>query len=184
MTTLLLALLGCTTEITTSLPVCDVTLTAAEPTTGVPGAEVVLTGGPLTDNWDTAVYFGTERALVTAIDRDSCDDCDACRETNICTACGDCDACDLLCTEDCVETARVEVPQVDAGSVDVLLFNAYGVSSPLVFTVDGAEDTGSTSGSDTGESENASDSGSGSKADSGAGNDSGDAEKDTAGSGN
>jgi hypothetical protein len=83
-----------------------------------------------------------------------------------------------------VETARVEIPPLDAGSVDVLLFNAYGVSTPLVFTVDGAEDTGSTSGSDTGESEDASDSGSGSKADSGADNDSGDAGKDTAGSGN
>jgi len=184
MTTLFLALLGCTTEITTSLPVCDVTLTAAEPATGAPGAEVVLTGGPLTDTWDTAVYFGTERALITGVDRDSCDDCDACRETNSCTACGDCDACDLLCEADCVETASVEIPPLAAGSVDVLLYNAYGVSTSLVFTVDGAEDTGSTSGSDTGDSGDASDSGSESTADSGAESDSGAPGKDTADSGN
>ena len=143
-----------------------------------------MTGGPLTDTWDTAVYFGTERALITAVERDGCDDCDACRETNGCTACGDCDACDLLCEADCVETTSAEIPQLDAGSVEVLLFNAYGVSKPLVFTVDGVEDTGSTSGSDTGDSGDNSGSDSGDAADSGTASDSGDSGKDTADSGN
>lgn len=164
MISLLTVLLGCTTTTSISLPVCDVELTIAQPEVGVAGDSVVLTGSPLTDTWDTAVYFGSARALVTDIDRDTCGDCDACRETNGCTACGDCDSCDVLCSSDCIETATVEVPAQTSGVVEVLLYNAYGASTPLAFTVDAPEDTGDTSTEDTGDSGNGTDSG----ADSGA----------------
>ena len=149
MLTLFFALLGCTTTTSVSLPVCEVTLTAAEPVSGAAGDAIVLTGGPLTDTWDTAVYFGTTRALVTEVDRSTCGDCDACRQTNGCTACGDCDTCDVLCSSDCVETATVEIPAIEAGAVEVLMYNGYGVSERLAFTVEGAADTGDTSGGDT-----------------------------------
>ncbi|MFT5686576.1 MAG: hypothetical protein ACI8RZ_007532 [Myxococcota bacterium] len=168
MISLLTVLLGCTTSTSTSLPVCDVELTIAEPTTGVAGDSVVLTGGPLTDTWDTAVYFGTARALITDIDRDSCGDCDACRETNNCTACGDCDVCDVLCDTDCIETATVEVPALESGAVEVLLFNGYGVSTAVTFTVDAPGDTGDTSTADTGDSGNGKDTAADTAADTGA----------------
>ncbi len=151
MITLLTVLLGCTTSTTASLPICDVALTIAEPSAGVEGDAVVLTGGPLTDTWDTAVYFGTTRALVSEVNRDSCGDCDTCRETNGCSACGDCDSCDALCNADCVETATVTVPALSSGAVDILMYNSYGVSTSLPFTVDTPADTGDTSTADTGD---------------------------------
>ena len=129
---------------------CDVFLSGATPAEARPGESVVLTGTPLTQVWDTAVYVGPTRAELTALDREGCDACDECKEDSDCTDCSDCDACDALCEEECVETATFVVPELEPGATGIRLINVHGQSEALPFTVLAATDTG---GAETGTTE-------------------------------
>lgn len=147
---LALALMGsCAAASSVLSPRCDVELGSLSPEGGAAGDMVVISGHPLTNDYDTAVYFAGTRATVLSLDRD-CDDCDSCREEQSCNICGDCDSCDLICAESCVETVTVEVPAMDAGESQVRLYNGRGASNGLPFTVSGgitdtgAQDSGAT----------------------------------------
>ena len=150
---------------------CDVQLRAISPESAPSGTEVVARVRPVTAVWDTAVYMGSHRALVTAVDRTNCTECDSCRTSEGCTVCEDCDACDAQCDRDCIETVSFETTG-ETGSHAVSLFNGYGQSNALPFFIEsiandsgtltdtGAADSGEASvGSDTGpESEDVDDS--------------------------
>ncbi|MCB9765161.1 MAG: hypothetical protein H6739_35635 [Alphaproteobacteria bacterium] len=148
---LLLALLSCTTAITSTFLTCEVDLAAVEPAAALPGDAITLTAGPLTESWDTAVLIGSERAEVVSLDRTGCEECDSCRVSYACDVCSDCDACDALCVSTCVETVTVLVPDLGAGPTAISMFNTHGGSKRLDFTVlsTGGDDTGDTAGDDT-----------------------------------
>ena len=156
----LAALAACDTSSSFSPSPCDVTLHQLKPSSGMVGAEVIAQGRPFTSAYDTAVYVGSARATVTAVERERCDPCDECLEEQACTGCDDCDDCDLLCTQ-CFETVTFEVPELDAGSTVVTLFNRHGHSNALPFELlappsdTGPSDTGptDTGPTDTGSSD-------------------------------
>jgi hypothetical protein len=109
---------------------CDVSLHQLKPSVAQVGEEIIAQGGPLTSTYDTAVYVGSERATITSLDRQRCDPCDECLAEEACTGCDDCDPCDLLCSQ-CFETVTFVVPQHEAGSTVVTLFNRHGQSNAL-----------------------------------------------------
>jgi hypothetical protein len=147
---LLLLCVGCSY---TSVPVairCDIALTAVEPVAARPGELVVITGSPLTEDVDTAIYVGGVRAALEAVDRAGCDEaaegeaqsCDRCKLANDCVDCIDCDDCDALCTRTCVESASFYMPALPAGAATIELFNGHGQSNGLTIEVLGESDTG------------------------------------------
>ena len=146
----LLMLLGCAQSTATVTELCDVTLTSIAPIEAAPGDAAVITGTPLTTDYDTALFVGGVRAQVTAVDRESCEECDACREEYVCDECNDCDECDAICDSDCVETVSFTVPQVAEGDATVQLYNAFGGSSALNLAILPTSDAGDTGGGDTG----------------------------------
>lgn len=149
---MLFLLLGCVEPVSVEVPVCDVTLVSASPSSALPGELVTLTANPLTEDYDTAILVGGVRAEIGDVLREGCEGCDDCRETNECSACfADCDACDAQCASECVETAAFVVPELDAGPTVIELFNTHGGSERIAFEVLGASDTGADTGSaDTG----------------------------------
>ena len=156
LTLLLASLLACTTTTVTSVPECEIEVLGLSTTEGAPGDTLVLTARPLTTDFDSALYFDSVQGELSAVDRTDCDTCDSCRELNGCTACSACSACDLTCEQTCVETVTAVVPQLGAGTVGMRLYNAYGTSPLLDFTVlesdtgSPADDTGGAGGSDSG----------------------------------
>ena len=152
---------GCATDI---LPVgdrCEVAITAINPAEAEAGGAVSVTAGPLTAHYDTSLWVGGERALVTELVRTGCEACDTCRSAESCSACDDCDACDSVCTGTCVESVEAILPDLPAGPATAVLFNSYGASRPAALTItEPATDTGSTDtgtsgtdGTDTGTSD-------------------------------
>lgn len=139
-----LLLAGCTTTEVVALGTCDVTLDDAEVLEASPGEPLVLTGTPMTTDWDTLVWLGDVQAEVVQVERVGCASCDACRDVEVCGPCNDCDACDRLCSEQCVESVTVIVPELAAGEVDAWIVNRHGRSTTLPVTILGAEDTGPT----------------------------------------
>lgn len=139
---------------------CAVSLESVAPDPASVGQTVTLTGGPFTTAYDTSVYVGQRRALVLELARTSCNECDSCRDNNGCTECDDCDACDEVCAS-CEESLLVEVPETEPGETTVLVFNAYGATTPAALTIESeaVEDTGGAdSGStDTGPTDTGSD---------------------------
>ena len=150
---MLLALLfACTDTTQTEFPTCTVELLSIEPAAAQPGELVTLTADPLTELQDTDLRVGGVDAQVQSVDRTGCDDCDDCRTTQGCAACGDdCDACDAECRDNCVETLSFVVPELSAGTHQVVLFNAHGGSLAAPFEVlETAVDTGPVDSGDSG----------------------------------
>ncbi len=137
-----LTLTACATTTVVTLGTCDVSLDETAALEAAPGEPLVLTGTPMTTDWDTVVWMGDVQADVVQVERVGCTSCDGCREIEVCGACEDCDACDRLCEEQCVETVTVLVPDLPAGEVDAWIVNRHGRSAPIPVTVTGAEDTG------------------------------------------
>ena len=110
----------------------------------------MITGTPLTEDIDTAVYIDGVRAQVVEVDRSTCEEaaadeaqsCDACRRKAECIDCLDCDDCDALCDRTCVETVSIIVPALAAGPAELRLFNGHGESAPLTLEILGESDTG------------------------------------------
>ncbi len=138
---LLILVSGCDDAFTVSSQRCEVRLDEVTPSGGAEGDEVAVTGGPLTDRIDTALFLGAARADVLQIDRSGCETCDTCREERACGDCGECPACGPVC-DACTETVSFVVPAVAGGAQDLVLFNAHGSSNALVFTVAETQDTG------------------------------------------
>lgn len=139
------ALLACTTTTTTVQPGCEVEVLGLAPESAAPGEAVRITARPLTTDFDTAVSFGEARGEILSVDREDCTECDACRDLNECTPCGDCSACDLSCEQTCEESLEVLVPELEAGTVALQLFNSHGASGRVdfeVLTASGGDDTG------------------------------------------
>jgi hypothetical protein len=151
-----LAFVGCNAETVGLAYRCDVAIEEVAPTSAYPGDAVALTGKPFTTSWDTAVYVGGTRAAVEDVNRDTCEECDACVADAECLldTCGDCDACDTLC-QACVERTTFVVPDVPAGETSVRVLNSHGESDPAIFVVlakvidtgdSGTDDSGGDSG--------------------------------------
>lgn len=127
-------LMGCTETETTTFDQCQVQAMLEPATAGV-GEEVVLTGGPFTEPYDTVVQVGGADAQVLEVERTDCDPCDECLEDWDCGPCMTCEHdCDELC-EACVEITSFEVPEVSAGPTSVVLINRYGSTPSLDFEV-------------------------------------------------
>ena len=121
---------------------CQVELLSATPAEASPGESVQLHARPLSDKQDSALYVGGVRATLESLERNGCEACDSCRETNSCSPCRDCDACDAACEADCEEFLRFELPAVEPGLTSLQLYNQYGNSRPLDFTVTESEEEG------------------------------------------
>ncbi len=144
-----LLLMACADTAEIAFPTCTVDLLGLEPASARAGDSVTLTATPLTELQDSALRVGGVEAVVTSIDRSSCEACDTCRGANSCEACGqDCDACDAECRDACVETLVFVVPEVPAGTHGVVLFNAHGGSEGTSIEV--LEATVDTAGPDSG----------------------------------
>lgn len=143
---ILLLSLACYTSVSYNSATCDVSVDAAEPAEALPGDTVLIQAGPLTEDWDTAVTFGSARATLVSVDRTGCDECDSCRESAGCDACEDCDACDLSCEASCAESITAVVPTLAPGQAAIVVRNSRGVSKPLDFVVlpgdTGVDDSG------------------------------------------
>jgi hypothetical protein len=125
----------CETEPVSPSRSCEVVLSSADPAAAEIGDEVVLHASPLTTLQDSVLLVGGTHAEVTAVDRIGCDACDTCILEADCDPCGDCDACDAACDAECSETLRFLVPEREAGEVELTLYNLYGNSDPLPFSV-------------------------------------------------
>lgn len=134
----------CETEAVSPSRSCEVVLNSADPSEGEVGDEVVVAGSPLTTIQDSLLMVGGTPAEVVSVDRIGCDACDTCVVEQDCSPCGDCDACDAVCDAECTETLRFVVPEREAGTADLTLYNLYGNSDPLSFSVQAAETIGDT----------------------------------------
>lgn len=142
---LALLLLGCATSTVDYGQRCDVVLDSVQGAVVQPGQALNLVGGPLTKAYDTTVTIGDLDAPVADVQRTDCEACDSCRDDAGCTACSDCDSCDAECTDICVESVIVTVPDLPDGPAALVLFNAYGATQPQTVEVQGgvgASDTG------------------------------------------
>jgi hypothetical protein len=143
----------------------DLVLTPAE---GPPGAEIVVTGTPLTELRDTRIQVGGVQATALTLTRTGCDTCDDCRDDAGCAPCGLCAGVGLdpgvqdTCFGDpiadppvpsscdsCVETFTFRVPDLPPGPAPVIVFNATGQSPTLTFVVTAAPPGGSGATGDT-----------------------------------
>ena len=129
----------CETEPVSPSRSCEVLLVAADPATAEIGDEVVLQASPLTTLQDSHLLVGGTQAEVIAVDRIGCETCDTCIVEADCDPCGDCDACDAICDAECSETLRFLVPEREAGAANLTLYNLYGNSDPLAFSVQETE---------------------------------------------
>ncbi|MBN2801142.1 MAG: hypothetical protein JXX28_18530 [Deltaproteobacteria bacterium] len=128
-----LLLTGCDTTEPYSFIQCEVEL-ILEATEGAPGAEITLSGGPLSDRMDTSVLVDGHPAEVLAIEREDCDACDTCLQEESCGACEPCLPCEEACAP-CAQTGRFAVPDLPAGAVPLVLTNRFGSSAPQDFEV-------------------------------------------------
>lgn len=123
---LLLALLpvvaACPDPVAAAFLQCEIAL-EVDGIGAAPGDEIRVVGRPQSTVRDTAVRVGDLDAVVVSVDRDGCDDCDACRVD--CDDCERCAACDGACAS-CVESATIVVPDVADGAHTVVLTNTYG----------------------------------------------------------
>lgn len=143
--TLIVLTTGCDETVVTDLPTCDLA-GVVEPATGEPGDAIVITLGPVLDQYDTLVQVGGTNANVTDVDRDNCSACDACREFHECLSCDSC----VICSEDCnlcVETVTFAVPELAAQSTSIVVISAFGSTEPIPFSVL-PTDTSDTGGGD------------------------------------
>jgi len=115
---------------------CEIVLESTNPASAVPGTEIELLAHPLTTKEDSQVFVGGIAAEILSIDRLDCEECDACRLDADCNACGDCDACDALCAEGCRESLQFILPEKAPGKVEITLYNLYGNSNGLAFTIE------------------------------------------------
>jgi len=143
-TTLLVVLMACESETTSAEFLrCHPELTTQPaPATGVAGDMVVLTGrhlmsyqsGTFDPVIDLAVSFGSERAVVWAVDgpydveEGACETCD----TGVSNQPEGCLDCEEEC-EFCLTDLQVQVPS-GQGLVDVSLLNGMGQSNTVNFT--------------------------------------------------
>jgi hypothetical protein len=134
------------------------------------GDLLLATGGPVSQDWDTVVQVGGRIADIVESER--CDACLSCRTDAVCLACGTCSDCEDICAE-CTPSIQFRVPEIPAGSTNVVILNGYGGTRPIPlnilgeeFTWDSASDTGRDTASDTG-SDTASDTGSDTDSDTG-----------------
>lgn len=125
----------CETESVSPSRSCEVVLSAAEPAEAEIGDEVVLDASPLTTLQDSLLLVGGTQAEVVAVNRIDCEDCDTCIVEQDCSPCGDCDACDAVCDAECSESLRFVVPERTPGDAAITLYNLYGNSDPLAFTI-------------------------------------------------
>ena len=145
--------LACVTATDADFPTCTVDLLSFEPAAALPGDSITLTATPLTELQDSSLRVGGVDAAITSVDRTDCETCDSCRTSNGCASCDqDCDACDAECRDNCVETLVFTLPQLDAGSHGVVLFNAHGGSlEARIEVLEAGVDTGpDTGGQDSG----------------------------------
>jgi len=145
---LFLASMGCSTTSVQLAQDCDVRLDVLSPSEGEAGTEVTAGLTPASTVWDTAVYVGSQRAEVLAVQREDCLACDECRSDNDCSECEDCDACDEQCDVECVETVTFKAIGNEPGTVQVSIYNGYGQSNPQPFSLT-APDTGGPADEDT-----------------------------------
>ena len=142
---LILLVSGCDYEDVFLFSSCDVEATIT-PASGVPGDEVLATGGPFTEVYDTTVNFDGVYGEVTSVNRLDCEFCDSCREDVGCLACGPCEPCEAAC-ETCAESMIIVVPKVEAGVSTVTITNGFGTTKGLEFNIVGettTTETGST----------------------------------------
>ncbi len=140
-------LAGCAPGVTPPVLTCTVE-GALDESEGAPGDEIVVTGGPFSEAFDTTVRVAGFPADVLSVERTDCAFCDECIDASTCSSCTQCDACDDLC-DLCVETTTFVVPDVEAGATSVVLVNRWGSTVALPFTVLGDGDTDDTDGGDT-----------------------------------
>lgn len=136
----------CETETVSPSRSCEVLLSGAEPAEAQVGEEVQLNASPLTTLQDSVLFVGGLEAEVLSVDRVGCEACDTCIVEQECSPCGDCDACDAICDAECSESLRFVTPEREPGATTLTLYNLYGNSDPLAFTVvqaESPEDTGS-----------------------------------------
>ncbi len=134
---------GCDDGTVAAYPPCVIDSPVVTPASAAPGDPVSLTLTPVSTSWDTLVLFGDQRASVKDVTRTDCDSCDSCRENQGCSVCDSCPDCEASC-ESCVGAVEVVVPNVDAGSVPVIVMSYYGSSAPAEFLVVGGGDSGDT----------------------------------------
>ena len=125
----------CETESVTASRSCEVVLESPTPTEGEPGAEITLPASPLTSIQDSRLFVGGVDATLVSVDRTGCESCDACLAEAECSPCEDCDSCDAICATECSESLRFLVPELDPGSVEIGLYNLFGNSNTVPFTV-------------------------------------------------
>jgi hypothetical protein len=150
----MLALSACGTGIPDFYAQCNITVDLA-PAEARVGDQVIATGGPFSDEYDTRLTINGVRAEIDLIERTDCDACDLCRVDSDCISCGTCTACTDVCAT-CVPTMTFTVPDaVPPGQVSLVVLNRYGGSRAVPFTVldDGADtapnDTAASDTSDT-----------------------------------
>jgi len=139
LSTLCLTASTCETSSTSYGRSCEIVLETTNPASGSPDAEVELVANPLTTKEDSQIFVGGISAEILSVDRVDCETCDSCRLDADCNACGDCDACDALCKDSCSETLRFILPALDPGEVEITLYNLYGNSNGLRFTIEEPE---------------------------------------------
>ncbi len=134
-------LMGCTTTTSSLPPTCELSAPELSVETASPGVSVTAHATPMTTAWDTVVTVGAQRAEVVTVERNGCEACDACTETNACSTCGiTCAACVDACAA-CDETVVFVVPELPEGSHDVVVRNGVGSSPRAVLAVTGTDDT-------------------------------------------
>ncbi len=173
---LTLLALGCGTTAGDIYEVCTIDA-ALEPSSGLPGEVVSVTGGPFSEvsgeaARDTRVEVGGVAATVVSVVREGCDACDTCRDEAGCPPCGLCNgrlleqARRLDCFGDpfadppttgdcgaCEQSMTFEIPAgAPIGPTTVWIVTRDGASDPIPFVVTGpAPTTGETGGVHTGE---------------------------------
>ena len=135
-------LVGCGGSNPEVFATCEVDL-ALEPSQGFPGDEVVASGGPFSERYDTVVAIDGVSADIVDIDRVDCSTCDTCRFNNGCATCGRCFACEDACAS-CEQSLTFTVPEVDAGVRVVNVRNRHGESPFVEFLVLGNTGTADT----------------------------------------
>jgi hypothetical protein len=146
--------LGCTQQVITTNPTCTLDL-GLEVTEVYAGELITVTGGPFTSLYDTRAHIRGVDSELSELNRTDCAICDACQEEAECNGCLSCLDCEASC-ETCVQSIVVRVPDISAGTANLILLNAYGSSQPLPLLIlhsdTAAADTANPIFGDTGDS--------------------------------
>jgi hypothetical protein len=127
-------LFACSTDTYVTTNRCIISIDNASPTEIAVNESLILEAYPMTEEWDTLVYFNNTIATVQSISKDDCQDCEECKELNLCTECDYCDLCIDIC-DSCVHTIEVTVPDISNEHVDIIIQNAQGTSDPYPFSI-------------------------------------------------